>query len=202
MDVFVSTMSFLKRVTLLCLIALVSLPALAGAQASTRLPSGGLVEVIVTVEGRALARGGDLRTLQSSQRSVESELAGRIQVLHRYSTVVNGLALTVPASELGRLESADGVTRVYPNVAYRALRSSSPGFIGAPALWGPTLSSAGNGVKIGIIDDGLDKTHPYFSARGYRMPPGFPKGQRGFTSAKVIVARAFAPRTPKWKYAK
>ncbi len=92
--------------------------------------------------------------------------------------------------------------RVYPNVTYRALRSSSPAFIGAPALWGQTLSSAGNGVKIGIIDDGLDKTHPYFSARGYRMPPGFPKGQKSLTSAKVIVARAFAPRTPKWKYAK
>ena len=92
--------------------------------------------------------------------------------------------------------------RVYPNVGYRALRSSSPGFIGAPALWGQTLSSAGNGVKIGIIDDGLDKTHPYFSARGYRMPRGFPKGQKSLTSAKVIVARAFAPRTPKWKYSK
>ena len=145
------------------------------------------------------------RTLEAAQRSVESELTDRIQglsVQHRYSTVVDGLALTLPASELATLESTDGVVRVYPNVAYRALRSSSPGFIGAPALWGPTLNSAGNGVKIGIIDDGLDKTHPYFSARGYRMPSGFPKGQKSLTSAKVIVARAFAPRTPKWKYAK
>jgi hypothetical protein len=56
-------------------------------------------------------------------------------------------------------------------------------------------------VKIGIIDDGLDKTHPYFRARGYRMPRGFPKGQKAYTSAKVIVARAFAPRRPAWKYA-
>jgi subtilisin family serine protease len=198
-------MSFLKRVTLLCLIALVSLPALAGAQASTREPSGGLAEVIVTLDSKPLARGGGLRTLQATQRSVESELAERIEGLsvhHRYSTVVDGLALTLPTSELATLESTDGVVRVYPNVSYRALRSSTPGFIGAPALWGPTLSSAGNGVKIGIIDDGLDKTHPYFSARGYRMPRGFPKGQKSLTSAKVIVARAFAPRTPKWKYAK
>ena len=115
---------------------------------------------------------------------------------HRYSTVLNGLAVTLPASELSALESTDGVVRVYPNVAYHALRSSTPGFIGAPALWGPTLNSAGNGVKIGIIDDGLDKTHPYFRARGYRMPRGFPKGQKAYTSAKVIVARAFAPRRP------
>ena len=194
-------MSSLKHVALLSVVGVLMLPAFAGARPSAPASGGGTVEVIVTVEGRALGRGGNLRTLQASQRSVESELAGRIQVQRRYSTVVNGLALTVPAGELDNLESTDGVTRVYPNVAYRALRSSTPGFIGAPALWGPTLGSAGNGVKIGIIDDGLDKTHPYFSARGYRMPQGFPKGQKRYTSAKVIVARAFAPRRPAWKYA-
>ena len=198
-------MSFLKRLTLLTVVVLACLPAFAGAQATTRLPSGGIVEVIVTLDAKPLARGGDLRTLEATQRSTESELTDRVQSLsvqHRYSTVLDALAVRLPASELAALESTDGVVRVYPNVGYRALRSSSPEFIGAPALWGQTLSSAGNGVKIGIIDDGLDKTHPYFSARGYRMPPGFPKGQKSLTSAKVIVARAFAPRTPKWKYAK
>jgi subtilisin family serine protease len=194
-------MSFLKRVALLSAVGLLMLPAFAGARPNAPTSRGGVVEVIVTVEGKALGRGGNLSTLQASQRSVESELAGRIQVQHRYSTVVNGLAVAVPASELGNLESADGVVGVYPNVGYHALRSSTPAFIGAPALWGPTLSSAGNGVKIGIIDDGLDKTHPYFRARGYRMPRGFPKGQKQFTSAKVIVARAFAPGRLKWKYA-
>ena len=134
--VYLSTMSFLKRVALLSVVVLACLPALAGAQASTRVPSGGLVDVIVTLDGKPLARGGSLRTLESSQRSVESELAGQIQVQHRYSTVVNGLAVTLPPSELRRSRSTDGVVRVYPNVAYHALRSSSPGFIGAPALWG------------------------------------------------------------------
>jgi subtilisin family serine protease len=203
--VFLSTMSFLKRVTLLLVVTLACLPAFAGAQATTRLPSGGIVEVIVTLDARPLARGGDLRTLEATQRSAESELTDRIEglsVQHRYSTVLDALAVTLPASELAAVEITDGVVRVYPNVAYRPLRSSSPAFIGAPALWGQTLSSAGNGVKIGIIDDGLDKTHRYFSARGYRMPPGFPKGQKNLTSAKVIVARAFAPRRPSWKYAK
>ena len=102
--------------------------------------------------------------------------------------------MRLPASELEaareRATASCASTRTSPTA--RSARPS-PGFIGAPALWGPTLSSAGNGVKIGIIDDGLDKTHPYFSARGYRMPPGFPKGQKSFTSAKVIVARAFRP---------
>ena len=33
------------------------------------------------------------------------------------------------------------------------------------------------------------------------MPAGFPKGQTAFTTAKVIVARAFPPPTPAWQQA-
>jgi subtilisin family serine protease len=195
----------LKRVILLSITGLVAVPALAGAQpqapASAR---GGLVEVVVTLDAPPLARGGRLRTLSAVQGSVEARLAEsmpELKVQRRYSLVLDGLAVRVPQSELGRLQSVEGVTRVYPSVRYHALRSTTPAFIGAPALWGSKLKSSGQSVKIGIIDDGLDRTHPYFKARGYRMPRGFPKGRKRFTSAKVIVARAFAPRSPKWKYA-
>ena len=50
-------------------------------------------------------------------------------------------------------------------------------------------------MKIGIIDSGIDATHPFFDPAGYTMPPGFPKGQKRFTTAKVIVARVFPPKT-------
>ena len=33
-------------------------------------------------------------------------------------------------------------------------------------LWGPTLATAGEGMKIGIIDDGIDQGHPFFNATG------------------------------------
>ena len=32
-------------------------------------------------------------------------------------------------------------------------------------------------MKIGIIDDGLDATNPYFNPSGFQYPAGFPKGQ-------------------------
>jgi subtilisin family serine protease len=210
-------MSGLTRVALLSTFLLVLLPALAGAVPPGTVPDGGLVEVVVTFDAPPVARAAgtaDLRApatlsylqeLSSTQRVLAARLRDEVpdlEIRHRYSVVVDGFAVTLPQSELGRLERADGVVRVYPSVAYSALRSSSPDFIGAPALWGPTLTTAGQGMKIGIIDDGLDRSHTYFNPRGYRMPRGFPKGQKAFTSAKVIVARAFAPRTPKWRYAR
>src|SRR5262245_32508031 len=198
-------MSALLRVVLLSIIALVSVPALAGAQSQAPdAARGPLVEMIVTLDAPPLARGGRVRTLSAVQDDAEADLARTVPdltVQRRFSSVVDGLALKLPQSEVDRLQSVDGVTKVYPNVSYHAMRVTTPSFIGAPALWGPRLSSAGQSVKIGIIDDGVDRVHPYFSARGYKMPRGFPKGNKRFTDAKVIVARAFAPRSPKWKYA-
>src|SRR5436190_21432422 len=110
-------------------------------------------------------------------------------------------AAVVPAGAEAQLRRIPGVADVYPGVRYHALLDRSPELIGAPALWGPTFATAGNGVKIGIIDDGVDQAHLFFSGAGFSMPAGFPKGQNSFTTSKVIVARAFPPRAPKWKYA-
>jgi subtilisin family serine protease len=172
-------MSELKRVVLLSIVALVSVPALAGAQSQVPTAARGpLVEIILTLDAPPLARGGQLRTLSAVQGNVEAGLAQTVPdltVQRRYSTVLDGLAVRLPQGEVDRLQSVDGVTKVYPNVSYHGLRTTTPSFIGAPTLWGPRLSSSGQGVKIGIIDDGVDRVHP-FSARGYRMPRGFPKG--------------------------
>jgi subtilisin family serine protease len=191
----------LKRVALLTLLAFLVLPA---AGAGTSAPArGGMVEVVVTLDAPPLARGGHARTLSAVQGSVESQLASTMPeaaVERRYSVVLDGLAVKVPSTQLGRLQGLPGVTAVYPSVRYHVTRATTPGFIGATALWGSTLKTAGQGVKIGIVDDGVNQTHPYFNPKGYKMPAGFPKGVKRFTTRKVIVARAFPPRSPKWKY--
>jgi hypothetical protein len=43
-------------------------------------------------------------------------------------------------------------------------------------------------MKIAIIDDGIDQRHTFFDPAGYKYPPGFPKGQKKYTTAKVIVS--------------
>ena len=175
-------MSELKRVVLLSIVALVSVPALAGAQSQAPTAARGpLVEVILTLDAPPLARGGHVRTLSAVQGNVEAGLAQTVPELtvqRRYSTVLDGLAVRLPQSEVDRLQSVDGVTKVYPNVSYHALRTTTPSFIGAPALWGPRLSSAGQGVKIGIIDDGVDRVHPVLQRARLPDAARVPEGEQ------------------------
>jgi subtilisin family serine protease len=81
------------------------------------------------------------------------------------------------------------------------LLDQSVPLINAPALWGSGFATAGQGIKIGIIDDGVDQDHRFFSPAGFSMPTGFPRGDTRYTTPKVIVARAFPPPGATWKYA-
>ena len=189
----------------------------------------GLVEVVVTLPQPSLAQAvlhdrelaaratvhrrldlrttasvSYLRTLASAQRALQTRIQERIpaaRVHWHYGVVLNGIAVALPVGQLAALHRIPGAT-VWPSVTYHALLNRTPQLIGATTIWGPTLATAGEGVKIGIIDDGLDQTHSFFSPGGFTYPAGFPKGNTQFTTPKVIVAKAFAPVRPAWKYAK
>ena len=195
------------------LISLLCVAVLASGSARASGPAAGseLVEVVIGLSQRPLGttrwvagRQLQSRTMVSSQaalaRRIESSIPAA-QIRWRYRLVANGMAVVVPRSQLGRLTSLPGVERVYPSVRYRTQLDRSPQQIGAPALWGTGLTNAGQGMKIAIIDEGIDQTHPLFSPAGYTMPAGYPKGQAAYTTAKVIVARAFPPARPAWKHA-
>jgi subtilisin family serine protease len=111
----------------------------------------------------------------------------------RYKVTLNALAVVVPRGDVSRLAKVPGVARVWSSAIYHASLDRTPALIGAPIVWGPTLSNAGQGMKIGIIDQGIDQTHPFFNPAGYTYPTGFPKGNTAFTTPKVIVARSFVP---------
>ena len=219
----------LRRLALVLSAILGSLFLLAAAGAGVSpVPSQQLAEVVVTLpqaplaeailRDRGLARATTkhhrlnvrapasvsyLRSLAVAQRTLQARIASVIptaQVQWRYGIVLNGMAVVVPRDQLGRLTRVPGA-KVWPSVTYHALLNKSPQLIGAPALWGPTLSTSGQGVKIGIIDDGLDQSHSFFDPTSFSYPAGYPKGSTAYTTPKVIVAKAFAPPTTTWKYA-
>ncbi|HEU5216490.1 MAG TPA: S8 family serine peptidase [Gaiellaceae bacterium] len=160
---------------------------------------------------RTPAAASYLRALAAGQRTLAARLAVAVpaaRVRWHYGVALDGVSVVLPASDLPRLRALPGAT-VWPTVTYHALRSRSasaqasdgPTLIGASALWGSSLATAGQGIKIGVVDDGLDQAHPYFSPSGFSYPAGFPKGNTAFTTPKVIAARAFPSPSTNWKYA-
>ena len=201
---------------LLVLAALgLALPFCAVSAGASQPHSRALVEQIVLLRKPALAHTGlavgsrrgatYLRAVARSQQRFEERLRRAVpdaKVSWRYQVVLDGLAVVVPEGSAARIAAIPGVASVYPSVRYEHALFRSPQTIGAPQIWGQTLATAGQGVKIGIIDDGVDQTHPFFSPTGFTMPAGFPKGQTAYTTAKVIVARSFPPPGLKYRYAK
>ena len=94
----------------------------------------------------------------------------------RYTHVLDGLALVVPADRVGELSAIAGVIGVYPSVRYRALPTRSGGARSVLPDLVQAFGDGGRGIKIGIIDDGIDPDHVYFDPSGFTAPNGFPKG--------------------------
>jgi hypothetical protein len=172
-------------------------------------------EVVVTLKAPPLAVFGRalfsarhvsaLRRIEAQQATVSAQIERTVpssRIRWRYRLVANGLAVVLPRAEIPMLARVPGVARVWPNVRYHSLATKlGPQQIGADKLWGSNFDTAGNGMKIGIIDDGVDAEHPYFDPSGFQYPPGFPKGQTKYATPKVIVQRTFTPPSPAWKYA-
>jgi subtilisin family serine protease len=167
-----------------------------------------------SISVRAPAAVSYLRTLAAAQRTLSARLAVAVptaRVRWHYGVALDGVSVVLPSSDLARLRALPGAT-VWPSVTYHTLGDTpdsdttttadpGPALIGAPELWGPSLATAGQGIKIGLVDDGIDQAHPYFNPSGYSYPAGFPKGNTAYTTPKVIVARAFPSPSTHWKYA-
>jgi subtilisin family serine protease len=211
------TIDYLKGLLSLGVCLLVAVPALAAARGPASEP-GPLTEVVVELREPGLAQGlgGDSRIdldapaslrrltrIAVQQESVEEHirsLAPGAQITWRYRVVLNAVAVIVPQRAVERLEQISGVREVHRAVRFAPTLDRSPQAINAPGLWGPALETSGQGIKIAILDDGVDHTHPFFNPAGYAMPPGYPKGQAAYATSKVIVARSFQPPSPRTRY--
>ena len=154
---------------------------------------------------QAPASASYLRALTAEQNAAARRIQLAIpsaKIRWRYRIVLDGLAVDLPTSELRTLSRIRGVETVWPDAKYHAADAASTSLIGADQLWGlPSFSTAGNGVKIGIVDEGVDQAHPFFSPAGYVYPAGYPKGNTAYTTPKVIAARAFTAPGQTWQYA-
>ncbi|MFJ5233517.1 S8 family serine peptidase [Kitasatospora sp. NPDC088391] len=105
--------------------------------------------------------------------------------LYRTRTLASGLALRLSAAELPRLAALPGVRAVRPIALKRRANGYSVPLTGAPKVWDGPAGHTGEGVRIGIVDSGIDYTHADFGG------PGTPEAYRSVDGAKPAPAGLF-----------
>ena len=118
-------------------------------------------------------------------------------IQEHYTILLDGFAVQLPARSLAKLVRLSSVTKVYPSLAYYSTMDRGPSVIKATDFEAAT-GDKGEGIKIAVVDTGVDPTSPFLNPAGFSYPPGFPKGDTKLTTPKVIVAKVF-PGEPRDK---
>jgi subtilisin family serine protease len=150
-------------------------------------------------DNRRAVASDRLANINAEQATVRRAIEGQqAQVIGDVDMVANALIVRVPDALAAGLSSVPGVARVYPVVEMRLeldrvqvihkVTDAIQRIGGARA--------AGEGIKIGIIDTGIDITHPGFQDNTLAELPGYPRAIREsdlrHTNRKVIVARRYS----------
>lgn len=164
-------------------------------------PSSGIAIVVLEMEPLARHSGNrpdhanDLANQRNAYKGWLARAAPEADIISEWETVLHGLAIRRNGTELATLRGGPNVRYVTESVPIYPTMGESLELIGAENL----EDDAGEGVKIAILDTGIEHTHDFFDPEGFEFPDGFPKGngdewdfdEEDFTTEKVIAAYAF-----------
>jgi len=172
---------FLTILILLCIGLLAGRPLAKAAEAPKTVP------LLVQLEGQALvpfyleqqqaglggATLGQAVRRQARRIAAEQDaLAKRLEtdgvrVTRRHSRLINALRVRIAPGKRAALAKRAGVKRVERLRVYTPLTAKSVPAVGAKTSWGTrTTGFDGAGMRIGVIDSGLDYTHAMFGGPG------------------------------------
>ncbi len=146
------------------------------------------------------ARRTSVRQRQLNARRAVANHGGT--VLESMDTVMNALIVNIPDARAAELMQVPGVVAIHPVRRLKPLLDHALPLHKVPDAWA-TLplgqNSAGAGIKIGMIDTGIDANNPAFSGSLPALT-GFPQvlspGDLAFTNARIIVAKNYTTLLP------
>ncbi|XP_068644721.1 subtilisin-like protease SBT2.4 [Aristolochia californica] len=137
-------------------------------------------------------------------------LASRLELgtyckLYSFTHIVNGFAVHTSPSQAKKLELSEGVMLVEKDRGAKLMTTYTPQFLGLPGgAWTRTgEEKPGDGIVIGVIDTGIDPSHPSFAydpSNPFQTdPPHFsgaceagPRFLSTSCNGKLVSARYFA----------
>ena len=182
----------------------------ASAAAASRVEEWAVVlkapPVASRVTARAALKGAEAlagrQAIARAQRAVRAELQSRgLRVTGSAQVLVNAIFVRATPEQARQLRLLPGVARVAWLPPVRMLMDRAAKLVRAPAAWDALggQQNAGLGIKIAVIDSGIDDKHPAFhddTLTAPENPPASPPENAEYTSNKVLVARSYVDRLP------
>lgn len=143
----------------------------------------------VELAGSPVADGATLASVSSEKAAFRREaLAAGVRFTERrsFNTLFNGFSINIDAANRAKLARLKGVKALYPveTVARPVVTSedASPDMVAALSLTGADIAQnqlglSGKGVKVAIVDTGIDIDHPAFGGTGTNGTTAFPNAR-------------------------
>ncbi|MBK7820015.1 MAG: S8 family serine peptidase [Tessaracoccus sp.] len=138
----------------------------------------------VEFNGQPTAAGGKKATVDKTHQGFANTLrksGKKASVQRTFTTLFNGVTVSADTETARSLTSLPGVKAVYPVVAVAAPKrqASKPAAAQALKLTGVDVAQgklrlSGKGIKVGIIDSGVDYDHPDLGGSGRNGKTPFP----------------------------
>jgi minor extracellular serine protease Vpr len=210
----------IKPVVLLCAVLALLVTSVGGVTAA---PSSTVdrTSAIVQLTGEPLStsprtRPANGRKIDFTRQAVKSERAAlaqirndfkrwlsanapKVQITGSYDIAIHAVSVKLNGTSLTKIRTAPQVVSASLESVFRPLAHEDPDLtlVRAQEAWnavgGP--ANAGQGVKVAVIDSGIDITHPCFNDAGY--PSNAQLGDPDLTNNKVIVAKVFNNKASK-----
>jgi minor extracellular serine protease Vpr len=156
---------------------------------------------IVEFASPPASEGTSKATLKAEKdqfRAAATSVGVRFRERYSFDNLFNGISVQVSPSQLSALARIPGVVAVYPVVSIAAPNpqpSADPGLTSALGMTGADIAQnvlglSGRGIKVGIVDTGIDYDHPDLGGNGAMSPsPGGPSPN--FPNKRVIAGWDF-----------
>jgi minor extracellular serine protease Vpr len=114
---------------------------------------------------------GRWNSVRSELKAQQAPIAAAVRALggkvgNRYQAAYNGMKVTIAASKLGALRNVPNVAGVHAIVPKTVSNVHGVPLVGAPQVWDGVNGFHGEGMKIAVIDTGIDYTHADFGGPG------------------------------------